>query len=76
MALHGCAGRFRDGERRSAERLVAQNYLVLFVDSFAPRGITQTCLADAKIVDRVSDALGALNYLAAQPFVVLTGLQS
>jgi hypothetical protein len=49
---------------------------VLFVDSFAPRGITQTCLADAKIVDRVSDALGALNYLAAQPFVVLTGLQS
>jgi dienelactone hydrolase len=44
-------------------------YVVLFGDSFAPRGISQTCLADAKIVDRVSDALGTLSYLASQSFV-------
>ncbi len=46
-------------------------YAILFVDSFAPRGITERCHSAPAdpYVDRVMDTYGGLLYLAAQPFV-------
>jgi len=73
VALHGCAGRgLRAYEDALAERFTALGYVVLFVDSFGPRGITERCMPasyDKEDVDRVMDAYGGLLYLAAQPFV-------
>lgn len=70
--LHGCSGlpkAFKDGSAKGdwSERLAEWGYVVLAVDSFTSRGIDQTCLGS--VVPRVSDAFGALSYLARQPFV-------
>jgi dienelactone hydrolase len=72
VALHGCNGRGpRQYEDGLAERFTALGYAILFVDSFAPRGITERCheVASSAAVDRVMDAYGGLLYLARQPFV-------
>jgi len=80
VALHGCSGLFaRNATRLSARHrewgrlLVEQGYVVLFPDSFNPRGTAEVCTrAHAPIpprTQRVSDAYGALAYLRAQPFV-------
>lgn len=72
VALHGCNGRgSRQYEDALAERFTALGYAILFVDSFAPRGITERChdVASSAAVDRVMDAYGGLLYLARQPFV-------
>ena len=52
-------------------RFTALGYTVLFVDSFAPRGIIERCHSSPadSYVDRVMDAYGGLLYLAARPFV-------
>lgn len=73
VALHGCEGwpRTAEGRRQQAERYVAQGYAFLLVDSFGPRGIAQACvtLPGTPIFDRLGDALGAFDWLGAQPFV-------
>ena len=72
VALHGCGGRGpRPYEEALAERFTALGYAILFVDSFAPRGITERCheVASSAQVDRVMDAYGGLLYLANRPFV-------
>ena len=73
VALHGCEGWPTDpaARQRQAERYVAQGYVVLAVDSFGPRRIAQACVPTAgnPVADRVGDAYGALDWLAAQPFV-------
>jgi len=70
--LHGCGGlprAFKDGTDKGlwSERLAAWGYVVLAVDSFTTRGIDNTCAG--KPAPRAADAIGALAYLARQPFV-------
>src|SRR5262245_8912455 len=79
VALHGCGGLWgrSAGElsKRHAdwgERLVQAGYLVLFPDSFNPRGVTSVCNATNRVVapsGRAFDALGAAQWLATQSFV-------
>ncbi len=80
VLLHGCGGMFdRQGRlsarlRGYAERLNALGVAVLIPDSLTPRGETELCTqANAgrqlKQPQRRRDALGALQWLAAQPGV-------
>jgi dienelactone hydrolase len=73
VALHGCGGRGpREYEDALAAQFVSLGYILLIVDSFGPRGITERCTAatyDKQDVDRVMDAYGGLLYLAGLPFV-------
>ena len=79
VALHGCSGLWgrQDGElsKRHAdwgERLVQAGYLVLFPDSFNPRGVRSVCSSTARVVrlaGRADDAIGAAQWLAEQSFV-------
>ena len=75
VALHGCNGLFgQRGElvaRETAwgEILTARGYVVLFPDSFGPRGVTSACQG-GPWAERVYDAYGALRFLQSQPFVV------
>jgi dienelactone hydrolase len=78
VALHGCGGLFnKNGDMSSrhedwAERFVAAGYVVLFPDSFGPRGIESICnTRERRIVprERGADAAAAADWLAAQPFV-------
>ena len=52
--------------------LVAWGYVLLLVDSFATRGVEQTCTGGsffARAGNRPSDAYGGLAFLARQTFV-------
>jgi len=80
VGMHGCGGRdFRNRDAVFAyiggwaERLNALGYIVLLPDSFRPRGVPEICTQESKTVsptrDRPRDALGALAWLRAQPFV-------
>jgi dienelactone hydrolase len=73
IALHGCAGRpGPTGEQALAERFTEHGYLVLAVDSFGPRGISEQCNGVTAAADRMSDAYGALGWLASQTFAIPT----
>lgn len=77
--LHGCAGLFDRShdiwprEVAWAARLNALGYVVLMVNSFAPRNQANMCapgtFQDRVYLARPSDAYGALRYLQAQAFV-------
>ena len=81
VALHGCGGLYaQDGEltprhRDWAERLKRLGYVVLFPDSFSPRGLDENCDRTAHArhvhaaIERPRDAYGALQYLQTLPFV-------
>jgi hypothetical protein len=58
--LHGCSGLSKNTRTRMTELLTGWGYVSLVVDSFATRGIKQTC--DQLMPARQGDALGALNY--------------
>jgi dienelactone hydrolase len=79
VLMHGCSG-LVGGKggilamyRAWMRALVVQGYVVLAVDSAAPRGFGQTCSAGPDRItmwrDRPKDAYAALQYLQAQPFV-------
>lgn len=80
LALHGCGGLY-DGRGRLAERytelaarLNALGVHVLVTDSLSPRGEKELCTqrTGRRLVTQVQrrrDALGALQWLAAQPGV-------
>ena len=83
VALHGCSGLFESSGRKRGQltashtdwgrRLSAAGYVVLFPDSYGPRGLTEICtIKDRAAVSRARprDAYGALAWLQAQPFVV------
>ena len=80
VLLHGCGGLFdgrgRLGERyvEMAQRLNALGIHALVPDSLGPRGEKEICTQRAgsrrvTMVERRRDALGALQWLAAQPGV-------
>jgi dienelactone hydrolase len=73
IALHGCAGRPEPAsEQAMAARFTEHGYLVLAVDSFGPRGISEQCNGVTAAADRMSDAYGALDWLASQTFAIPT----
>jgi dienelactone hydrolase len=70
VGLHGCAGMHETAKQKLANDLVASGYVALLVDSFATRGIDHLCTYSAvNISRRMSDAYGALAFLARQSFV-------
>ena len=80
VALHGCgglltrSGRIQKRELDWAERFAAAGYVVLFPDSFNPRGFRQVCnLGGAERTihpgDRAYDAVAAYAWLTQQAFV-------
>jgi len=77
VALHGCSGLFdKQGDLVAREAawsalLTARGYVVLFPDSFGPRGVASDCEGRVRPwAERSYDAYGALRYLQAQPFVI------
>jgi len=52
-----------------AERLTAWGYISFVVDSFASRGIKESCDRLRLMPSRQADALGALLYLSKLDFV-------
>lgn len=79
VALHGCGGLFTSGRMNArfadwGKRLAALGYLVLFPDSFSPRGIREVCTRRDRSGfsanrERVRDAEGALHWLQSQAVV-------
>jgi dienelactone hydrolase len=80
VAMHNCAGLFAPRDHKLAgrtvdwgSRLSKLGYVVLFPDSFNPRGIREVCKGDQSrarpVAERIRDAYGALEYLQQQPFV-------
>jgi dienelactone hydrolase len=69
VMLHGCGGPSPKTDIARTRRYVSWGYAVLRFDSFAPRGIKNTCSAGLPGADQGSDALGALDYLAGRAFI-------
>lgn len=65
--LHGCRGLTERMRQSTAARMTGWGYATLVIDSFATRNIADDCVTTP--ADRQADAMGALAYLAAQPFV-------
>jgi dienelactone hydrolase len=65
--LHGCGGLSESTRHRIAELMTGWGYVVLAVDSFATRGIKQSC--DQMRANRQGDTWGALRYLSDLGFV-------
>lgn len=85
LALHGCGGMYsalasrRDElsprHRTMAELLVREGYVVLFADSFRPRGREEICTVENRVrtitqANRRLDAQGALAYLQSRADVL------
>ncbi len=81
VALHGCSGLFTKQGKLNArfldwgKRLSGLGYVVLFPDSFTPRGIPEACTRKNRSgfsphKERVDDTYSALRWLQSQPFVV------
>ncbi|HZP77299.1 MAG TPA: dienelactone hydrolase family protein [Pseudolabrys sp.] len=79
VALHACGGLTKNGQFRAryqdwADALTAAGYVVLFPDSFGPRGLGSQCRAHERPVRasrlRVIDADAARHWLQAQSYVV------
>jgi len=75
IMLHGCGGLWTRAKAVQAKpafwaaHLAARGYVVLLVDSFGPRGITEICTGRQSLStekDRADDARGALRYLQAR----------
>lgn len=71
VLLHGCEG-VSETTRRWARWFREQGYVALVVDSWTPRGLTETCaftVNDPPSSERFDDAMGALRHLQAMPDV-------
>jgi dienelactone hydrolase len=69
VGLHGCAGMSGTTKEKLVSELVGWGYVVLLVDSLGTRGIDHDCFKGILAIARISDALGALAFLAGQTFV-------
>ncbi|EJC79986.1 dienelactone hydrolase-like enzyme [Rhizobium leguminosarum bv. trifolii WSM2297] len=67
VVLHGCDGMRLSVKELWPKRLVSWGYVVLVVDSFTTRNITDAC--QSSLPDRVFDAYGALEFLSKSSFV-------
>jgi dienelactone hydrolase len=68
VLLHSCNGNWRRLDERWGKLIASWGYVTLTVDSFGPRGLSNTCSSGAP-VDLAFDAYRALGYLAQQRFV-------
>jgi dienelactone hydrolase len=68
ILLHGCGGDPTGLDRNWGERLQSWGYVSLTVDSFGPRGITNSCRS-GEPAGRDLDPYGAFGFLAREPFV-------
>ncbi len=68
VLLHGCGGNAAGLDRNWGARLQSWGYVSLTVDSFGPRGITNSCRGGAP-AGRSRDAFDALRFLVERPFV-------
>lgn len=68
VLLHSCNGSWRKIDERWGKRIASWGYVTLAVDSFGPRGISNTC-AETPSPNFVSDPYRALNFLTQQPSV-------
>ena len=70
VLFHGCHGVSRS-TRDWAEWFRARGYVALIVDSWAARGIRDGCVPGPDIpnTERFDDAVGALRWLQARPYV-------
>jgi len=79
VGLHGCSGLFTAGKMNArfvdwGTRLAALGYVVLFPDSFTPRGVSGACKEESRSGfsahrERPKDAEGALRWLQGQSMV-------
>lgn len=79
VALHGCGGLFDKAGKPDArtedwgDRLAAQGFVVLFPDSFGPRGVSSQCRTRERVArssrERRSDAHAARRWLQHQDYV-------
>jgi len=79
VGLHGCSGLFTSGRMNArfadwGRRLATLGYIVLFPDSFTPRGIPDSCSQKDRsgfsaYRERRRDANGALHWLQRQSMV-------
>jgi dienelactone hydrolase len=68
VLLHSCNGNWLRLDERWGRLISSWGYVTLTVDSFGPRGLTNTCNSGAPIA-LAFDAYRALNFLAQQPSV-------
>ena len=70
VLFHGCHG-VSDSNRAWARWFRDHGYVALIVDSWAPRGIKNGCVPGPDIpnTERFDDAVGALRWLHARPYV-------
>ncbi len=86
VALHGFGGIYRRGDERidarhddSAQRLVADGFVVLLPDTFNSRGSCEICtLKDRPITakDRGGDIAAAIGWLGAKAYVDVNHLRT
>ncbi len=74
VLLHSCGGlsdAFKSPtvDSYAAKLFKSWGYVLLAVDSFTSRGITQTCMAEPALFSWVADAYGAQAHLERQNFV-------
>ena len=65
---HGCGGEAAGLDRNWGARIRSWGYVSLTVDSFGPRGITNSCHSGTP-AGRAFDAYGALGFLAGLAFI-------
>ena len=71
VLMHGCAG-VSESNHEWSRWFRDQGYVALLVDSWGPRRVGASCspsLPDVPNTDRFDDAVGALRYLQAKPYV-------
>lgn len=71
MILHGCGG-VSSHHHSWAQKLASWGYVAAVVDSFGSRGYGNLCSTPNPVIypkDRISDIIGAAEYLNAQPYV-------
>jgi dienelactone hydrolase len=71
VLMHGCAG-VSASNREWSQWFRDQGYVALLVDSWGPRHVGASCspsLPDVPNTERFDDAVGALRYLQARPYV-------
>jgi dienelactone hydrolase len=70
VLMHGCHG-VSESNRDWARWLSERGYVALIVDSWRPRGLTEACTPGEELPSsaRFDDAIGALRWLHARPYV-------
>jgi dienelactone hydrolase len=70
VLMHGCHG-VSESHRDWARWFSQRGYVALVVDSWRPRGLTEACTPGEELPNtaRFDDAIGALRWLQARPYV-------